>query len=119
MTGRWRQATKRGFSTATAAGRARDELLAEREVQTPSGHDGERLSTPVAELVADYLAEREAAQQLGPNSLHDHRQYLRDYIEPWIGSVPAGDVDGEVISTWQRVLAERELTTIPPSASSA
>jgi len=102
-TGKWKQVTRRGFSTAAEAGRARQTFLDEHEAKPPSPISG----LSVTALVTRYLDECAATDHLGPKSLFDYRHYLDDYITPWIGSVLVRDVDAEVIATWQITLATK------------
>lgn len=101
ITGKWKQATRRGFSTAAEAAEARDALL--REVASgPSPTVGE---LSVRQLVEQYLDECEATQRLGPKSLFDYRHYLDDYIDPWIGAMRVRELTTEVVASWQHRLA--------------
>lgn len=105
-TGTYGQVTRRGFTSAAEAAKARAAFLAERSAPPPSPV---ALLT-VAELVERYLEECEASNRLGPKTLFDYRHYLEDYIRPWIGDLAVGDVDAEVIAAWQHTLAERGAT---------
>ena len=102
VTGRWKQVTRRGFPTAAEAGRARDELLTE---VAEAAVDPVVAGMSVADLVADYLDDCEAAERLSEKSLFDYRHYTEHYVSPWIGSVLVRDVTAETIATWQRKLA--------------
>jgi len=100
-TGKWKQVTRRGFATAADAGIARQNFLDEQEALPSSSIAG----LSVTELVARYLDNCEATEQLGPKSLFDYRHYLKDYITPWVGSMRVRDIDAEVIASWQVKLA--------------
>jgi integrase len=101
LTGKWKQVTRRGFATAAEAGRARQAFLDEQEAMPVSAVAG----LTVTELVARYLDDCEATEQLGPKSLFDYRHYLADYITPWFGDRLVREVDAEMIASWQIHLA--------------
>ncbi|MFN3219210.1 MAG: tyrosine-type recombinase/integrase [Acidimicrobiales bacterium] len=101
LTGKWKQVTRRGFTTAAEAGRAREAFLDEQEAAPPSVVSG----LTVTELVTRYLDDCEATGRLGPKSLFDYRHYLDDYITPWIGSKLVREIDAETIASWQIRLA--------------
>jgi Arm DNA-binding domain len=82
-TGTYGQVTRRGFTSAAEAAKARAAFLAERSATPPSPV----ALLSVAELVERYLDECEASNRLGPKTLFDYRHYLDDYIRPWIGDL--------------------------------
>ena len=100
-TGKWKQVTRRGFSTAADAATARTDFLNTRDAKPSPKATG----LTVFELVDSYLDECEATERLAAKSLFDYRHYLVDYIQPWIGSMLARDVDAETITRWQLTLA--------------
>ncbi|MFT7602386.1 MAG: integrase [Acidimicrobiales bacterium] len=102
LTGKWQQVTRRGFSTAAAAGREREALVSEAAKQSTQGTAS---GLTVAELVEQYLDDAEAADRLSPKTLFDYRHYLEDYIRPWIGNRLARELDSEAVASWQRSLA--------------
>ena len=101
LTGRWKQATRRGFATAAAAVEARRAFLEELETAPAAA----TTDLTVGELIDQYLADCEAADRLSVKTLFDYRHSTDDYIRPWIGSLPVRDVNPEVVVRWQQQLS--------------
>ncbi|MDQ6784570.1 MAG: Arm DNA-binding domain-containing protein, partial [Actinomycetota bacterium] len=103
LTGRRDQITKRGFRTATEAGRARRDLLAQRDrgqlKVTPAG-------TTVDELMDLYLDGLDADGRLSAKTRFDYRHATDDYIRPHLGSKRVRDVSPEAVLAWQRKLTK-------------
>ena len=69
LTGKWEQVTRRGFTTAAEAAKAREDLPREAEAQPKATVSG----LTVRQLVEQYLDEGEATERLGAKSLFDYR----------------------------------------------
>jgi integrase len=104
LTGRRDQITRRGFRTAADAGRARRELLAQRDsgLLRPSP----KLLT-VNELLDLYLDRLDADGALGRKTRFDYRHYADSYVRPWLGQRRVRDVTPDVVLAWQRKLAKQ------------
>src|ERR1700674_2623921 len=94
LTGRRGQITRRGFRTASEAGRARREVVAKAEAglirHTPGG-------LTVDDLLDLYLDGIDADQQLSAKTRHDYRVYAETYVRRLIGPLKVRDVTPEVI----------------------
>jgi integrase len=101
LTGRREQVTRRGFATATAAGRARRDVLA--KCDSGQLRPAPKLLT-VDELLDLYLDGLDADGSLGAKTRFDYRHYAAKYVRPWLGARKVRDVTPEVILTWQRKL---------------
>lgn len=103
LSGRREQITRRGFRTATEAGRARREMLAQKD-------SGRIRPSPtllsVGELMDLYLDGLDADDVLGAKTRYDYRRNTEAYIRPWLGERKVRDVTPEVILTWQRKLSQ-------------
>jgi len=101
LTGRREQITRRGFRTASEAGRARREVLGRKD----SGlvRPALKLLT-VNELLDLYLDGLDADDSLGAKTRYDYRRNADAYVRPWLGARRVRDVTPEVILTWQRKL---------------
>jgi len=101
LTGRREQITRRGFRTASEAGRARREVLGRKD----SGlvRPAPKLLT-VNELLDLYLDGLDADDSLGAKTRYDYRRNADAYVRPWLGARRVRDVTPEVILTWQRKL---------------
>ncbi len=100
-TGKWKQVTRRGFKTASEAGRERQLVLDELEAAPAKP----QTTLSVTELVSHYLDDAAATGKFSAKTLFDYRHYLVDYIDPWIGDLPIGDLDARTVVEWQRNLA--------------
>ncbi len=101
LTKKWRQVTRRGFSSAAEATLARRELLAaDAPVAVAAG------SLSIAELTRMYLADAESSGALSAKTLFDYRHYLDQYITPHLGERAVRDVTPEMIARWQQRLSE-------------
>lgn len=103
LTGRRDQITRRGFRTATEAGRARREVVAKAAAglikPTPGG-------LTVDELLDLYLDGIDADQRLSAKTRHDYRVYAQTYVRRFIGAMKVRDITPEVILRWQRQLTK-------------
>ena len=101
LTGRREQITRRGFRTASEAGRARREVLDRKD----SGlvRPAPKLLT-VNELLDLYLDGLDADDSLGAKTRYDYRRNADAYVRPWLGARKVRDITPEVILTWQRKL---------------
>ena len=98
------QLTKRGFTTATDASRARREALeaaGDRAVQSISG------GLSIDELLDLYLDGIDADGRLSAKTRFDYRRNADAYVRPWLGRRRVRELTPEVILAWQRELRER------------
>jgi integrase len=104
LTARKQQVTKRGFTTATAAARARRQYLDEvsggrrAAVSSSTGYT-------VNELLDWYLDGLDADRKLSLKTRFDYRASAAAYIRPWLGHKRLRDVNAPAIVAWQRRLA--------------
>ncbi len=105
LTGKRIQLTKRGFATATDAGRARREALeaadGDGRVRSVTG------SLSVNELLDLYLDGIDADGRLSVKTRFDYRRNADAYVRPWLGRRKVRELTPEVILAWQRELRER------------
>jgi integrase len=101
ITGKREQVTKRGFSSASEAAKARREFLS--RIDQGALRPGGRGMT-VDQMLDLYLDGIDADQNLAVKTRFDYRQYAEDYIRPYIGDRRVRDVTPEVILAWQRML---------------
>lgn len=102
LTGRRSQVTKRGFRTATEAGRARKELLGgERTAARPSSS-----AMTVDALLDLYLDGLDADERLSVKTRYDYRKNAESYVRPLLGARRLRDVTPETILEWQRRLTK-------------
>jgi integrase len=101
LTGRREQITRRGFATATEAGKARRELIGKLDagLVKPSGG-----ALTVNDLLDLYLEGIDADQRLSRKTRHDYRVYAETYVRSLLGTRKVREVTPEVILTWQRKL---------------
>jgi integrase len=97
------QVTKRGFTTATAAARARRELLEDLSAG-PAVAAG---SLTVNQLLDLYLDGLDADDRLSPKTRFDYRRNANAYVRPWVGRRRARDLTPELLLAWQRELSQR------------
>ena len=98
------QLTKRGFTTATDASRARREALeaaSDGTVQSISG------GLSVDDLLDLYLDGIDADGRLSAKTRFDYRRNADGYVRPWLGRRRVRELTPEVILAWQRELRER------------
>jgi integrase len=101
LTGKWTQATRRGFASAVDASTARRELLeGNQAVVVGSG------SMTVAELMKLYLEDAESSGALSTKTLFDYRNYADVYVAPYLGSRAIRDITPEMIARWQQKLTK-------------
>jgi len=103
VTGRREQITRRGYSSAKEAGKARTELLGKidrKELKPIAG------GMTVGELLDLYLDGLDADQNLSAKTRFDYRRSASDYVRPHLGSKKVRDISPEAILAWQRKLAE-------------
>jgi len=103
LTGRRVQVTRRGFRTATEAGRARRELVtrADAGLVRPSSS-----LLSVDELLDLYLDGLDADQRLAAKTRFDYRHYADQYVRPHLGGKKVRDVTPAAVVSWQRGLAK-------------
>ena len=102
ISGRQSQVTKRGFSTAADAVRARRELLSDFDVgrRTPAAP----ASLTVDDLLDVYLDGLDADERLARKTRFDYRANADAYVRPWLGKKRVRDLTPETILAWQRRL---------------
>ena len=101
LTGKWTQATRRGFASAVDASTARRELLeGNQAVVVGSG------SMSVADLMKLYLEDAESSGALSTKTLFDYRNYADVYVAPYLGSRAIRDITPEMIARWQQKLTK-------------
>ncbi|MGF1596354.1 MAG: tyrosine-type recombinase/integrase [Acidimicrobiales bacterium] len=104
-TGKWQQATRRGFRTAAEAAEARRQL-AESIVEAAEAEPGPTFGgVTVSELVQRYHDEEEAMNRLSERTLFDQRGYRRNYIDGPIGAIDAADLTAADVRRWLVELA--------------
>jgi len=101
LTGKRVQITKRGFRTASEAGRERRELL--RKVDTGQVRPSSKLLT-VNELLDLYLDGIDADGRLAAKTRFDYRNQAEKYVRPALGARKVRDITPEVVLAWQRRL---------------
>jgi integrase len=101
LTGRREQLTRRGFRTATEAGKARREVLTKIDSGVVKPTHG---SLTVDELLDLYLDGIDADERLSTKTRFDYRQKADHYVRPLLGKKRARDVTSETILTWQQRL---------------
>ena len=101
LSGRREQITRRGFRTATEAGRERLDLLSKihRGQLKPS-----KVTLTVDQLLDEYLDGIDADGRLSPKTCFDYRHYADYYVRPHLGKKRVRDVTPEVVLAWQRKL---------------
>ncbi len=92
-----RQVTRRGFLTAAEAKEARRTFVLEPE-PSPT------LELTVEQLITEDLDHAELHGDLGAKTLFDYRLYLRDYIAPHLGAIPAAALSPSDVKGWQATL---------------
>ncbi len=102
LTGKRAQVTKRGFRTATDAGRARKELLGDERGAPRRAAPG----MTVNELLDVYLDGLDADGRLSVKTRFDYRKNADSYVRPLLGPRRLRDVTAETILEWQRRLAK-------------
>lgn len=103
LSGRRTQITRRGFSTAADAGRARRDLLAQVDRGQLRPAPG---ALTVNELLDLYLDGLDADGRLSAKTRFDYRHYADDYVRPHLGPRRVRDVTPEVVLAWQRKLTK-------------
>jgi integrase len=103
LTGKWNQVTRRGFTTATQASRARVAFL-DQVVDLPGL--ARQTSLTVDELLDLYLDDLDAQDRLSPKTRYDYRRSADAYVRPWLGRMRVRDVSPETVSAWQKRLSE-------------
>jgi hypothetical protein len=103
-TGKRTQITKRGFATATDAGRARRVVLEEIDAGTVPLVGG---SITVDALLDLYLDGIDADGRLSAKTRFDYRRNADAYVRPWLGRRSVRDLTPDVLLGWQRELAKR------------
>jgi len=103
LTGRREQLTRRGFRTATEAGKARRELLAQVDRGAVKARPG---ATTVDELMDLYLDGIDADGRLSAKTRYDYRHSTDDYIRGRLGNKRVRDITSETVLAWQRALSK-------------
>jgi integrase len=103
LTGQRQQVTKRGFKTATEAGRARRELLSKVDKGQLKPMAG---GLTVNELMDLYLDGIDADGRLSAKTCFDYRHSTDDYIRDRLGHRRVKDVTPEVVLAWQRAVTK-------------
>jgi integrase len=103
LTGRRVQVTRRGFRTATEAGRARREIVG--RVDAGLIRPSSAVLT-INELLDLYLDGLDADERLSAKTRFDYRHYTDDYVRPLLGPKKVRDVTPEAVLAWQRALAK-------------
>ncbi len=104
FTGKRTQITKRGFKTAAEAGRARRELLGQRDGGQLRAAPTGMVLNQLLDLYFDGLA---ADGKLSQKTLFDYRHYADDYIRPHLGTKRVRDITPELVLAWQRKLLQQ------------
>ena len=99
--GEWKQATRRGFATATDAKLARQRLLDETKPLREGRVRGVDTGMTVGQLIERYLNVAQAMEQLGPKTLFDYRNYNVSYITPHLGNLLAHELQPRQVVEWQ------------------
>lgn len=103
LTRKRNQVTRRGFTTAAAAARARRELIA----QADAGSRGRRSSAmTLSELLDLYLDGLDGDGRLSAKTRFDYRHYADNYVRPLLGPRKVRDLTPDLIVAWQRELAK-------------
>lgn len=103
ISGRREQLTRRGFATASEAGRARRELLGKVDRGELKPIAGGML---IDELLDLYLDGLDADGRLSEKTRFDYRHSADDYVRPHLGKKRVRDTTPEVILAWQRKLSK-------------
>ena len=101
-TGKWKQATRRGFASAADAAAARQAMA--DELAGPTPRPGARRVT-VSQLIERYHADADAMGQLSERTLYDQQGYVRNYITPDLGEAIANDLSAAQVRAWLVKLA--------------
>lgn len=100
-TGRRVQVTRRGFSTAAEAARARRAILG----KVDSGEvRANRSALTLGELLDEYLDGIDADGRLSARTCFDHRHRAELHVKPRLGAVRLRDLTPDLLVTWQRRL---------------
>lgn len=103
LTGRQLQVTKRGFSSASDAARARRKALdAADDLRRSPALDP---SLTVDDLLDVYLDGLDADGKLSAKTRFDYRANAQAYVRPWLGKMRVREVTPKTILMWQRRLA--------------
>lgn len=102
LNGKRVQVTKRGFRSATEAGKARRELLGRPHQSTHRPASG----MTVSELLDIYLDGLDADDRLSQKTRFDYRNSAAVYVRPALGDRRVRDVGPEMLLAWQRKLAK-------------
>ncbi len=101
LTGRQIQLTKRGFSSAAEAARARRKALDAADDSRSPALDA---SLTVDDLLDIYLDGLDADGRLSAKTRFDYRANATAYVRPWLGKKRVRDVTPEMVLMWQRRL---------------
>src|SRR5580658_5334271 len=101
LTGRREQLTRRGFRTATEAGKARHEILSKLDTGQLRPSNG---TLTVNDLLDLYLDGIDADGKLSAKTRYDYRDKATAYVRPLLGKKKVRDLTPEVVIAWQRGL---------------
>src|SRR5665213_784323 len=101
LTGRREQLTRRGFRTATEAGKARHEVLGKLDAGSLRPSSGLLTVDDLLDLYPDGI---DADEKLSAKTRYDYRDKAAAYVRPLLGKKKVRDVTPEVVIAWQRGL---------------
>ena len=101
LTGRREQLTRRGFRTASEAGKARHEVLAKLDTGSLRPSSG---VLSIGDLLDLYLDGIDADEKLSAKTRYDYRDKAAAYVRPLLGKKKIRDLTPEVVIAWQRGL---------------
>jgi integrase len=101
LTGRREQLTRRGFRTATEAGKARHEILSKLDTGQLRPSNG---TLTINDLLDLYLDGIDADGKLSAKTRYDYRDKAVAYVRPLLGKKKVRDLTPEVVIAWQRGL---------------
>ncbi|MBV8982562.1 MAG: site-specific integrase [Acidimicrobiia bacterium] len=96
------QVTRRGYRTASDAGKARREFL-ERVASTGGWRATRGIS--VDDLLDLYLDGIDVDRRLSAKTRYDYRKYADAYVRPYLGHYRVTGVTSDLVIEWQRRLA--------------
>ena len=96
------QITKRGFTTAADAAKARREVM--EGGARPVAAMG---PLTVGELLDLYFEGVVADRRLSDKTIHDYRAYADLYVRPLLGTMKVRTLSADMVLAWQRRLTEQ------------
>lgn len=97
LTGKWKQATRRGYASAADAAAAR-RAMADELAGPIARRSAEQVT--VSQLIERYHADADAMGQLSERTLYDQKGYIRNYITPDLGETIANDLSAAQVRVW-------------------